>query len=193
MHALGKDFGRMAQGDTKTGTTGTDAIFVMEPRDVLNIPKDQPPTYAKVIVAYPLQKEDPYRVRTTAGENLLNYPGELTMHTADMMTAKLHWNIVLSTPKAQYMCFDISNFYLTVTLDRYKYMKMPINLFPPWIINQYNLNFIVVGGYIYLQIRKAVWGLPQAGILAKKLLQKRLAPHGYYECIDTPGLWKHTT
>jgi hypothetical protein len=41
-------------------------------------------------------------------------------------------------------------------------------------------------------MRKAIWSLPQAGILANKLLQKRLAPHGYYECKNTPGLWKHT-
>jgi hypothetical protein len=72
-------------------------------------------------------------------------------------------------------------------------MKMPISLFQPWIVNQYNLNSKVVGGYIYLQMRKAVWGLPQAGILANKLLWKHLAPHSYYECKITPGPWKHTT
>jgi hypothetical protein len=41
-------------------------------------------------------------------------------------------------------------------------------------------------------MRRAVWGLPQAGILANKFLQ-RLTPHGYYGCIQTPGLCKHTT
>ena len=38
-----------------------------------------------------------------------------------------------------------------------------------------------------------MWGLPEAGILANKLLQKRLKPHGYHECVNTPGLWRHTT
>jgi hypothetical protein len=47
--------------------------------------------------------------------------------------------------------------------------------------------------YIYLEISRAVWGLPQAGILAIKLLQKWLLPHRYYECNNTPGLWKHKT
>jgi hypothetical protein len=42
-------------------------------------------------------------------------------------------------------------------------------------------------------MHRAVWGLPQAGILANKLLQKRLLPHGYFECPNTPGLWKHAT
>ncbi len=38
-----------------------------------------------------------------------------------------------------------------------------------------------------------VWGLPQAGILANKLLQKRLLLHGYCECANTPALSKHNT
>jgi hypothetical protein len=70
---------------------------------------------------------------------------------------------------------------------------MPITLFPPWVIKQYDLHSKVVKGFIYLQMRKAVWGLPQAGILAKKLLRKQLAPHSYYKCKNTPVLWKHRT
>ena len=34
---------------------------------------------------------------------------------------------------------------------------------------------------------------PQAGKLANEFLQKKLAPHGYYEVKHTPGLWKHIT
>jgi hypothetical protein len=44
-----------------------------------------------------------------------------------------------------------------------------------------------------LEIRHAVWGLPQAGSLANKFIRRRLAPHGYYECVNTPGLWRHAT
>ena len=77
--------------------------------------------------------------------------------------------------------------------DRFKYMKMPINLFPEWIVKQYELMKHVLNGFIYLKMRCAVWGLPQAGILANKLLRRRLLPHGYYECNNTPGLWKHET
>ena len=42
-----------------------------------------------------------------------------------------------------------------------------------------------------MKIRKGMYGLPQAGILANKLLKKRLAKQGYYELPHTPGLWKH--
>ncbi len=40
-------------------------------------------------------------------------------------------------------------------------------------------------------MRRAVWGLPQAGILANKQLRCKLAPFGYSESINTPGLWTH--
>jgi hypothetical protein len=56
------------------------------------------------------------------------------MLTADLTTSKLMWNIVLSTDGAKYMCLDIKNFYLSAPLDWLEYMKMPIALFPAWII-----------------------------------------------------------
>ena len=68
---------------------------------------------------------------------------------------------------------------------------MPIALFPEWIVKQYDLTKHVLNLLIYLEMHWAVWGLPQAGILANKLLRKRLLPHGHYKCSNTPGLWKH--
>jgi hypothetical protein len=40
-------------------------------------------------------------------------------------------------------------------------------------------------------MRQAVWGLPQAGIFANKRLRRKLAPFGYFESTNTPGLWYH--
>jgi hypothetical protein len=42
-----------------------------------------------------------------------------------------------------------------------------------------------------MEICKGMYGLPQAGILANKLLKKCLAIHGYYEQPHTPSLFKH--
>ncbi len=103
------------------------------------------------------------------------------------------WNSVLSTPGAKYMCLDIKIFYLTATLDQYEYMKMPIASFPQWIIEQYDLEKHVYHVFIYLEMGRAVWELPQAEILANKLLRHHLLPHGYFECPNMPGLWKHKT
>ena len=74
--------------------------------------------------------------------------------------------------------FGYQIFYLSAPLDHFKYMKMPIALFPQWTIDQYNLTKHALHGFVYLEMRQAVWGLPQAGILANKLLRKRLLPHG---------------
>ena len=102
--AFGKDFGGICQGDNKTGTVGTDPMFVMTPQDVANMPADRLATYANIIVDFRPQKEDPYRIQICVGGNLINHPGELTTRTADITTSKLHWNSVLSTQKAKYMC-----------------------------------------------------------------------------------------
>ncbi len=169
---FGKDFGGMAQGDNKTGQHGTNSIFVMTHAEILLIPADRTIAYAKVVVNFCPQKLDPHQIRITAGGNLINYLGELTTKTADLTTSKLMWNSVLSTKGTKFMCLDIQNFYLTAPLDCFEYMKMPLSLFLPWTKEQYNLDKLAKNGFVYLEMRRAVWGLPQAGILANKLLRK---------------------
>jgi hypothetical protein len=103
------------------------------------------------------------------------------------------WNSVISTENARYATSDISNFYLTAPMDRYEYMRMDINLIPDEFIEQYELRNKVKNGYVYMEIRRCMYGLPQAGMLANKLLKERLAKHGYFELPHTPGLWRHAT
>ncbi len=91
------------------------------------------------------------------------------------------------------MCLDLKNFHLTVALDYFQYMKIPLALLPGWVKTQYNLDVHARDSFVFLEIRQAVWGLPQAVILANKLLWKQLAPHGYHKYVITPGIWKHTT
>ncbi len=66
------------------------------------------------------------------------------------------------------------NMYLETPLDWYEYMRMPPDLFPDNIVDHYDLKQKAKNGFIYIQIQKGVYGLPQAGILANKLLKKRL-------------------
>ncbi len=170
--AFGKDFGGMAQGNNKTGQKGTDSIFVMTHNEIKLIPRSQTITYARVVVNFHPQKDDPHQTRIIAGRNIINYPGKLSTKTANLTTSKLMWNSVLSTEGAKYMCLDIKKFYLAAPLSRFEYMKMPMPLFPSWIIKQYNLTKHILNGFIYIKMRCAVWGLSQAGILANKLLHK---------------------
>ena len=59
-------------------------------------------------------------------------------------------------------------------------------------MNEYKLrNKVYTDRAVYIEIRKGMYGLPQAGMLANKLLKRRLAQHGYYEVRHTPGYWHH--
>ena len=190
--AFGKDFGGMAQGCKKTGQAGTNAMFVMTHDEIMHaLAAKKFFTYANPVVDYRPQKEDPHRIRITAGGNLITYEGNASVRTADIDTAKLHWNSVISTPDAKYMCLDIKKFYLTAALEYFEYMKIPLSLFPEWTQEQYNLKKLALDGMVYIEMRRAVWGLPQAGILANKRLRRKLAPFGYSESVNTPGLWTH--
>jgi hypothetical protein len=42
--------------------------------------------------------------------NVVSYEGKLLVCTADINTAKIHWNSVISNKKAKYMCLDIKFF-----------------------------------------------------------------------------------
>ena len=70
---------------------------------------------------------------------------------------------------------------------------MPENIIPQNIKDQYKLHGKIHNGFIYMRIERGMYGLPQAGILANKLLQERLAPHWYYKAMHTPGLWQNRT
>ncbi|KAL7524620.1 hypothetical protein ACHAXR_000652, partial [Thalassiosira sp. AJA248-18] len=103
------------------------------------------------------------------------------------------WNSVISTRDARYICADVKNFYLCTPLDRPEYMSMPAKYFPDEFIEHYGLAPKIKNGKIYMRIIGGMYGLPQSGILANKLLKERLKTRGYEELAHTPGLFKHKT
>jgi len=72
-------------------------------------------------------------------------------------------------------------------------MRIKADLVPEEFKTQYNLHNKIKNGFIYMEIRRGMYGLPQSGILANKLLKKHLAAEGYFELPHTPGLFKHTS
>ena len=182
------EFGRLAQG-VGGRIKGTNTIKFINHKKV---PRGRTVTYARFVCELRPMKAEVERTRITVGGNLINYPGRVSTNTADITTAKCLWNSTISKKKAKFMCADVKNFYLNTPMDRPEYMKIPIELIPPEIILEYNLQDLVHDGYVYIEINKGMYGLPQAGLLANKLLGKRLAKYGYYQSRHTPGLWKHT-
>jgi hypothetical protein len=88
---------------------------------------------------------------------------------------------------------DIKNYCLGTLLPGFEYMKMLLSHFPEEIIQRYNLNDLAVEGWVYIEIRKGMYGLKQVGLLASQSLQTRLAPYWYYPVRHTAGIWLHKT
>ena len=125
------------------------------------------------------KKVEIHRTRLTVGGNLINFPGDITTPTADLITAKLIFNSVLSTKNVKFMCAEIANFYLHNPMNRYDYMKLPLDIIPEEIIQQYNLRKLAHKGFVYMEIQKGMYGLPQVRKIANNKLKLHLSKFGY--------------
>ena len=74
-----------------------------------------------------------------------------------------------------------------------EFMRIAYKYIPPDIRLRYNLDSKVAeDGYIYIKIKRGMYGLKQAAILAHQQLVKNLAPFGYHPIPNT-NFWKHET
>jgi len=79
-------------------------------------------------------------------------------------------------------------------LKRPEYAKIKLSDIPEEVITEYKLHqFATPDGWVYVQVTRAMYGLPQAGSLGQDQLEKRLNQEGYYQSETVPGLWKHKT
>ncbi|KAL7474487.1 hypothetical protein ACHAW6_000460 [Cyclotella cf. meneghiniana] len=146
-------------------------------------------TFGKIVVVERPHKQEKERTRLTGVGTHIDYPWNKATPTSDLTTAKLLFNSVISTPRSTFHSANLKNFYLNTPVDRPEYMKLKLNLIPTEIVQKHNLQKLKDNGWIYIRINLGMYGLPQAGILANKLLAKRLSEAGYYQCQFTPGLW----
>ena len=90
------------------------------------------------------------------------------------------------------MCaLTLKKYFLSTPLGRPEYVKIQLSKIPQEFIAEYNLTSLVHKGWIYFEIRRGCYGLPQSDMLANKQLRLRLEKEGYYEARTTPGLWRH--
>jgi len=186
-----EEIARLAQGFPPGGipaTEGTDTIRFIKVGD---IPEGRKATYLRICLTDRPQKEQTRRLRFTVGGDRVDYPGEVSTKTASLATAKMLFNSVVSTPGAKFMTMDIKDFYLCTPMDRYEYMRIRVDDIPKDIFEFYNLQDLVHNGYVYCEIRRGMYGLPQAGRIANDELVPHLAAHGYIQAEHTPGLFTH--
>ena len=93
---------------------------------------------------------------------------------------KLILNSVLSRPVAKFACFNVKHFYLASPMDRSEYARINTKEIPKELIKEYNLLPMVHNGWIYFEIVRGCYGLPQSGMLSNNLLCTRLNKNGYF-------------
>jgi hypothetical protein len=190
IRAAANEIGRLTHGNPPHSTTGSQTMHFIAHNA---IPPGRKATYLRIVASIRPQKAEPKRIRFTVGGNLVQYPGKVSTPTADITTAKILFNSVLSTPAAKFMCIDIKDFYLGTPMARYEYMRIPVPNIPPTIMAHYQLAPLIHSNSVTVEIRKGMYGLPQAGILAHDRLVEHLAAHGYVKTKHTAGLFRHVT
>jgi hypothetical protein len=89
------------------------------------------------------------------------------------------------------MTLDIKDFYLGTPLERFEYVRLPLRAIPDFVMDKYNLRPLVHRDSVLFEIRKCMYGLPQAGLLSQQRLIAHLAAHGYVQDANVSCLFHH--
>ena len=190
--SLSNEWGRLAQGNDK-GVLSTDTIDFIHKNEV---PSNQDITYATFVLDYRPLKSEPHRVRITVGGDRLTYNADAGAPAANMLETKILVNSTISDAKqgARFMSADLKDFFLATPMEGNEYMKVPFKHFPPDIKQRYDLDSKVTeSGHIFIKIKKGMYGLKQAAILAYNNMKKHLSKYGYRPILGTTGMWEHKT
>jgi hypothetical protein len=188
------EFGRLANGlaDGRIEKPTKTIRFIRKEDVPADRRKDV--TYGSFSCDYKPNKKEQNRTRLTMGGDRINYPDDCGTPTADMILFKILTNSIISTPNAKCLMIDIKDFYLNTPMKRPEYMRLKLTDIPDEVIEHYNLRELATAdNYVYCEVSKGMYGLPQAGIIAQELLAMRLGEHGYYQSQIVNGLWKHKT
>ena len=131
----------------------------------------------------------------TVGGDKLSYDEDTGSPTASILETKLLANGVISDHKkynSKFCAIDLKDFFLNTPMDKPEYIRIHKKYFSPNFVSTYKLHDkIAPDNHIYCGVKKGMYGLKQAAILAYKLLVKRLAIDGYYPIPLTNGLFAH--
>jgi len=114
------------------------------------VPKGRKVTYGRIVVDYRPTKSEPNRTRLAVGGDRIDYPGVVCTDTANMLTAKLLLNSVVSIPRARCCILDIKDLYLNNLLPSFEYMHIDLKIIPQENVKEYELNKIAHEGHVYM-------------------------------------------
>ena len=191
--AISNEFGRLLKGN-KNGVGFTDTMEFIHKQQ---LPSNKKTTYATYRFDHRPLKSEPWRCRMVVGGDKLPYDDDAGSPAASLLETKLIINSVISDSDkgARFFTLDLKDFFLCSTMEDPEYMKVYWKHIPEDIRQRYNLYQFKQDDddYLYIKIKRGMYGLKQAAILAYKQLIEHLRPHGYRPIPHTTGLWEHTT
>ena len=188
--ALSYELGRLAKG-LDNRVQFTDAIEFIHRHEV---PVGSKVTYANLVCDYRPLKSESNRVRITVGGDRIPYSQDAGSPAVTLIEAKLLINSTISDSAngARFLAADIKDFVLSSPMTKPEYMRIHSKYFFEDISRQYNIQQkIASDGFVYIKIKKGMYGLKQTAILAYQNLVKNMKPFGYFPCPSTTGLWRH--
>ena len=124
--------------------------------------------------------------------NIINYLDDCETPTVDLLIVKILLNSIISTPQAIFMSMAIKYFYLNTLVKCYEYLQLKLVDIPEDVKQHYKLkDKVALDGWVYVEVRKGMYGLLQAGLFVQELLIECLAMNGYTQSNLKQGLWKH--
>ena len=131
----------------------------------------------------------------TVGGDKLDAYQDVRSPAVVITNTKIHLNSTIfdAHTGARYCTTDLKDFFLNSIMHIYQYMRLHRRYVTQEIINEYAItdNFFDSKGYVYLEIRKGMYGLKEAAILAYEQLREHLSKSGYVPMKHTPGVWRH--
>ena len=116
------------------------------------------------------EKVDPNQARLTVGGDRLKYPGNCGTPTVNLITVKLFLNSINLTLGEKFATINIKDFYLNTPMKHFEYMGLKLSDLSDNAIKHYNLlEKVTKNNYVYIEVRKGMYGLPPGEILAKEL------------------------
>ena len=114
----------------------------------------------------------------TVDGDKLKYGEDPSAPTVSLFITNIFLNIVISdeTKGTNFGTVDIKNHYLQIPMKQYQYMRISLKYFTAEICEEYNILYIADNGYVYIETRKGMYDLKEAGILAFNYVVENLIP-----------------
>lgn len=158
--------------------------------DPSELPPGYKPTYFNPALS---SKKGKLRVRGTAGGDRMLYDGPTTARTASMKTVKVLFNATVSEDDKIFVSADIKDFFLGTLLPTPEYMWLKRDQMTATSQAKYGFDKFAKGDRALVRIDRAIYGLPQAALLAQLRLDAHLATRGFHPDAHTACLYRHET